>query len=399
MIFDSVRLRRLRGSGALLAQRLRLSVWFPHVPLAILMIIGGASLLEVYFGGHWESYLAQLLQQQQSLSPALLPPLLIGGGLLIMAVGILFRSRLAWVVTLLLVIVAAVSVSLEPGGHQLIAYFVFLLVVLFLFWRQFDRSSVAASTLFALTSVIMLLGYSTFGAYYLGAQFGPPIEDLVTALYWSMVTMSTVGYGDISPKSHDAMLFTVSVIILGVAVFATALTAVIGPMVSNSFSRIVNHRGPKMKRENHFVVIGNTPLAANTARALAKRGLAVTRLFSQEPGDSNADEFDKVVGEASNVDVLKEAGADRAAAVLAMLADDSENAFVVLAVRELTSKVETIVAVNDSSHLKRIKLVQPDVLITPQMLGGELAAMLLAGEKITSDFVMDKVFERLTPKA
>ena len=93
------------------------------------------------------------------------------------------------------------------------------------------------------------------------------------------------------------------------------------------------------------------------------------------------------------VDVLREAGADKANAVLAMLADDSENAFVVLAVKELGSSARTVAAVNDARHLSRVKLVQPDVVIAPQVLGGELAAMLLAGEQVTPDFVMQRVFQ------
>src|SRR5690554_3839321 len=185
-----------------------------------------------------------------------------------MASGLLFRSRLAWVIALLLASVAVLNVTAEHQGRQLAFYFSIILGLLFLFWRHFDRSSVAASTLFALTAVIMLLGYSTFGAYYLGDEFNPAIEDLGTAFYWAMVTMSTVGYGDISPASGDARLFAASVIILGVAVFATALTAVIAPLVSKSLARIVNNQGAKMKREKHFVVIGHTPLAANTAQSL-----------------------------------------------------------------------------------------------------------------------------------
>lgn len=395
---DKLVLRRLRGASALLATRLRLRLWFPQVPLALLLMLGGFLLLDNNFAGHWSEYFHLLLANQKGLSPALLPPLLIGGGMLLMAVGLLLRSRLAWVITLLLVTVAIISVALEPSSHQLLLYFVLVLVVLFLSWRNFNRASVTASSLFALTSIAMLMGYATFGAYYLGAEFGPPITDLVTAFYWSIVTMSTVGYGDISPKSPDAMLFTVSVIVLGLTVFATALTAVIAPMVSRSLARIVHHQGATMKREKHFVVIGATFLATNTAEALQKRGLKVTRLFRSEPHDKEAGDFDKVVGDPSNSEVLRTAGVAQAEAVLAMLADDSENAFVVLAVRELAPQVETVVAVNDASHLDRIKLVQPDVLITPQLLGGELTAMLLSGETVTPEFITHNIFKRLRSK-
>ncbi len=356
-------------------------------------------MLRIDLGENWHLYADALLRGTAHLQPRLLPSLLIGGGMVTMALGLLLRSRLAWTMALLLVVTASVSLMFtqRPDGRVLFGYFVFMLLALLAAWRQFDRSSVAASTLFALTSVAMLLMYATFGSYYLGADFKPKITDLVTALYYSMVTMSTVGYGDITPQTPDAKLFTVSVIVLGVAVFATSLTAVIAPMVSRSLQRIVNRRGTGMKRENHFVVIGNTSLAINTWRELARRGRPVTRLLREAPEDGELKDVDFVVGDPSSLEVLREAGAHQAEAVLAMLVDDSENAFVVLAVKELTGKARTVAAVNDARHLSRVKLVQPDVVIAPQVLGGELLAMLLSGEPVTPDFVMQRVFQENKP--
>ena len=377
-------------------QRIGGRLWFPHVPLAILLGLGGFWLLQSELGRHWRHILDQLLNGGQGLSPALLPPVLIGLGMLIMAFGLLFRSRLAWTMALLLAATAAISMYFGRYGHThlLLGYFILMLALLASAWRQFDRSSLAAGTLFALTSLVMVVVYATFGAFYLGADFSPRITDLVTALYFAMVTMSTVGYGDITPKTAESKLFVVSIIVLGVAVFATSLTAVIAPLVTRSLQRIVNRKGPRMNRENHFVVIGNTPLALNTLRELTRRGHPVTLLMRVEPESGLPDDVDKVIGEPSDGDVLRKAGADKAQAVLAMLPDDSENAFVVLAVRELTDKVRTVAAVNDAHHLGRVQLAQPDVVIAPQILGGELAAMLLTGEEVTADFVMQRVFQQ-----
>ena len=370
--------------------------WFPHVPLALLLALGGVVLLKADLGSRWRAILQQMLSGGSGLHPGLLPLLLIGVGMLVMALGLLFRSRLAWTMALLLAATAAVSMLFgrHADAHLLLGYFVLMVALLGFAWRQFDRTSVTASTLFALTSVVMLIVYATFGTYYLGADFKPPVTDLVTALYYALVTMSTVGYGDIIPATPDAKLFALSIIVLGVAVFATSLTAVIAPLITRSLQRIVNRKGIRMKRENHFVVIGNTPLAVNTWRELARRGHPTTRLLRQQPEAGLPDDVDAVIGEPSDADVLRKAGADKAQAVLAMMDDDSENAFVVLAVRELGGKARTVAAVNDARHLTRIKLVQPDVVIAPQILGGELAAMLLTGEEVTADFVMRHVFQQ-----
>lgn len=367
--------------------------WFPHVPLAALLAMGGVWLLLADLGGRWQQILDELASGSVSLYPTLLPAVLIGFGMLIMAAGLLLRSRLAWLMALLLATGAAGSMYFRDEGHPhlLFGYFLLMLALLAFAWRQFDRTSLAASTLFAIASIVMLMVYATFGAFYLGAGFRPPITNIVTALYYAMVTMSTVGYGDITPETPEARLFAISLIVLGLTAFVTSLTAVVGPLVSRSLQRIVNQGNRRMRRENHFVVVGNTPLAINTWRELARRGLPVTRLLTREPDTPLTADVDREIGEPSDGDVLRKTGAARARAVLAMLDDDSENAFVVLAVRELGGSAQTVAAVNEPRHLGRVQLAQPDVVIAPQILGGELAAMLVTGEPVTPEFIMQRV--------
>ena len=81
-----------------------------------------------------------------------------------------------------------------------------------------------------------------------------------------------------------------------------------------------------------------------------------------------------------------------------MVAGDRENAFVILALRELGGSASSIAAINDAANERRIMLVQPDMTIAPQVVGGELLAMVLAGETVNSDFVLKRVLRRRIPK-
>ena len=381
----------LRRVGA----TLRAPLWFPHVPLSLAFVLGGVWLLRADLGAGWYEFIVDVVTRQVELRPRLLPPMLIGTGMVIMGLGLMTRSRVALVMTALLALTGLGSLwfGVHSNGAVLAAYLGVCLVALFFAEDYFHRSSVTAGTLFALTSVVMLLLYATFGAYYLGGSFKPAIQDLVTALYFAIITTSTVGYGDITPVTSEAKLFTVSVVVFGVAVFTTSLTAVVAPLVTRSLQGIVNQGRKRMNREKHFVVVGNSALAWNTSRELAARGQPVTRVLKQQPPEGTVID-DLVVGDPGNVDTLKQAGVEKAQAVLAMMEDDSENAFVVLAVRELGSSTRTVVSVNDARHLGRVRLVQPDVVIAPQILGGELAAMVLCGEEVTSDFVMKRVLQQ-----
>jgi voltage-gated potassium channel len=366
---------------------IRLHHWFPHIPLAAAVAISGAVLLWIVFALQRAVLLADFPLHILDFRPASMPFVLIGVAMLIMSVGLLFRSRLAWIIAIVLCAFTVLSavVSGHEHHHQLISYDAILLLALLLAFRKFNRSSLAAGTLVALTSLSLLVIYGVFGSLYLGAQFSPPIKGLVTAFYFAVVTMTTMGYYG-TPQTPEASMFTVSVIILGIAVFATSLTTIVGPVIA----RLSTRKGKPMARSGHFIVIGATPLAFNTYRELKKRKHEVVLILQREQDLGDVDANDVIIGDAANLDTLRRASADQARAVLAMRADDSDNAFIVLAVKELKGKARTVVAVNDSKHMGRVRLVQPDMIIAPEVLGGELLAMTLNGEPITGDFIIDR---------
>ena len=80
--------------------------------------------------------------------------------------------------------------------------------------------------------------------------------------------------------------------------------------------------------------------------------------------------------------------------------DDSENAFVILAAKELKGGVKTVAAVNDVKNINRIRRVHPYLIIAPQVLGGELLTMALTGEKVDSSTIMQRLMgqAKLVPK-
>lgn len=387
-----------RLGQALLKIRRRLYVdrWFPHVPLALAVaILGVMNILPVLRQIGFTAVAPLALDRLITTRTLVGAPQAIAGLMLVaMAAGLVLRSRLSWAITLL---VAAASLTIiwhtGPVARQGLALFDGLtLVALLLFQRHFDRSSLAAGTLFAAVSVLLLLGYAVFGSLVLGQGFSPPITTLADAAYFSVVTMSTVGYGDIVPRTLDARLFVISIILLGITVFATSISAVIVPAVSSRMQRLMKGGSKTMIRKNHYVIVGDTPLARNTHRELIARELSVTRVVAEALASGEFTDADCVVGDPSDAETLREAGAMDAAAVLALRADDSENAFTVLAVKELGGSARTVAAVNQSKNIKRVRGVHPDMIIAPQVMGGELLAMALNGEQLDSGTIMARLF-------
>ncbi len=375
--------------------------WFPHIPVAI--SVGMLGLWNLLDG------LGRLLPgipAMMHIKPVIhigqlpllhgltgIPQAIAGVMILIMSFGLAFRSRFAWAVALLLS--AATLALLLHQSHLswgILAIFnALLLVSLLVFHRSFSRSSVAAGTLFSAVSVILLLGYSVFGAFVLGQGFSPPITRLTTALYFSVVTLSTVGYGDIVPKSDDARLFVISIIVLGITVFATSISAVIVPLVNGRMQRLLAGEKKRMKKD-HYIIAGDNALSQNTYRELKARHLPVTVIMPAEPENLWMDAGDLLVGDPSDMEVLRSAGGKEALAILALRVDDSENAFIVLAAKELGGKARTVAAVKNSKNLTRVRRVGPDLIIAPDVLGGELLAMALSGEEVSGENILRNLF-------
>ena len=392
----------VQTAGNRAARFLNASAWFPHVPLAIL--VGATGLLQILLtSGSLQRLLATGGHHSiVSLAGGLgipeirgAPQEAIGGLLIIVGVGLLWRSRLAWVIAFLLGL-ATVALELSPlstASRPLEVFSAVLLALLLASRRSFNRVSLTTATLFALIGVLATLGYGVLGSYVLGGGFEPKITNFVDAVYFTVITMATVGYGDITPRTADARLFTISLVVLGLAVFATSLPAIVAPFIDKRMKNFLQPRRRKMKRASHVIVVGDGPLAQDAARALAARGLQTTVVLAEKP-DPEADQPDDfVVGDGSDTEILRSVHIAEARAVLALSDDDSYNAFVVLAAKELNPGVRTAAAVSDTRNTGRVARTRPDVLLTLPQLGGELLAMALSGEEIKADALISQLLK------
>jgi len=331
-----------------------------------------------------------------------IPRLVLGVGLQVIALGLILKARIAWAFSLVLLIGIGTFAILGDGGRAGLGIYTLVLVIaLVAYWRRFDRASVTAGSLFALVSVLSLMIYAVFGTLYLGNEFNPPILDAGTALYFSIVSMSTVGYGDIVPHSGTARLFTASIIILGITVFATSVSAIAGPVIGGNLKRLVKGRFSSAMRKNHIIIAGATPLALSVYQGLRSRNEEVTVIVPTGMAHDYPAAADLIEGDPSSVDVLHVAGVARARYVLALRDDDAENAFIVLAAKEATGAdgAKTVALVNTSKHLEKIRRVQPDLVFSVQQLGAEMLTRAINGEPMDSQAITDLFFAKPSSNA
>nr|WP_235004360.1 voltage-gated potassium channel protein [Photobacterium malacitanum] len=320
------------------------------------------------------------------------PYFMLGVFIVMSSVGLFFRARISWMISFTLMLINIFyTAHIHPQQTHNIHYGIASLILLFMVRKYFSKSSVAAGSIFALISVITLLLTSTYGALYFGDGFNPKITSLLTAFYYAIETMSTVGYGDIVPVTEPARLFTISVIVSGITVFATSATSVLGPVVHSGFERLVKGNSKKMDRTNHFIICGLSSLGINTIKQLTERKQPITIIVSpriQQVAKDQLEGLDVVVGDYSDGATLTQAGVMNAKAVLALSDDDADNAFIVLSAIELASSARTVALVNESKNINKVKSVNPDIVISPQQFASDILARVLNGESIDSDSIV-----------
>lgn len=364
-----------------------LGLW-PHWPAAAAVIAGGASKVLGSFNSELLSVtqLSPFMGLEKSI--AILSnstQAILGVGLVLVGFGLLRRLAVAWSFTvILLLITLGVNLVQQHWGRWIIFPGVMLLLMIPL-RHYFSRQTRIANYTISLTSIFSVLAYGTFGSYLLGNGFRPTIHDLTTSFYFTIITLSTVGYGDLSPITPETRLFVVSLLIVGLSVFATAIASVLGPVITNKLGHILNPEGGRMKLEKHIILAGEGSIAANTARELANRKLSFVRIMNRSEKAQAAGK-DDILGDPTDEAVQLKAGIKKAAMVIAAGDNDGDNAFITLLAKDLNPDVRVLAVANAINAIGRLKLARADLVFAPAAVGSRLLADLAEGDRISDEF-------------
>jgi len=361
----------------------------PEWPLALALVLSGALNIETGLRYNLVSFsqIGPLHDLGRSLSVlGSSTQVILGAFLVLVGFGVLRRLATAWAFAVLLVAVT-VGVNLAQGtrGPSLILPGLMLLALVVL-RRYFTRRTAMSNYVFSLMGILAILAYGSFGTYMLGEGFKPQIHELTTSFYYTIITLATVGYGDFVPVTQETRLFVVSLLIVGLSVFATVIASVLGPAFSGEINRFFNPREERMKPKDHVILAGEGTLARNTSRELQSRGIPFVQIVAAGPALPYLSEDLVVRGNPWDDQVLKEAGIDCATLVMAARDDDGENAFISLVAKDLNPKVRVMAIASSAGSIRRLKLARADTVFAPSVVGSRLLANLVEGKEIPPEF-------------
>jgi voltage-gated potassium channel len=241
-------------------------------------------------------------------------------------------------------------------------------------------------TLFLVFTIILLgiAGYMILSDY-----------SFVDALYMTVITITTVGFGEVQPFTPEEKIFTVFLILTSITVFGYAVSTFSEYLVSGKLFEQFKHRKVEKKIKSlkgHTIVCG---FGRNGKQAILKlknynQKFVVVEKDKEIAAELDANSILNIQGDATLDETLLRAGIENAATLITALPSDADNLFVVLTANQLNSTCKIISRASNQSSYSKLKIAGASNVIMPDKLGGDHMASLV----VTPDVI--EFVDRLT---
>lgn len=246
-------------------------------------------------------------------------------------------------------------------------------------WWELGRRLLAALAILVGT---VLLVYFDRGGYRDGND--PPDHgvDLVDAIYYTTVTLSTTGYGDIAPVSEQARMVNAFVITparIGFLVLLIGTTLEVLASKGREMFRIAQWR-KKMSSKDHVVVIGYGTKGRAAVETLVSNGRERGSIVVVDPDataleDAHTDELAVIVGDATRREVLRRAGVEQAGQVIITTDRDDSNVLATLTVRQLNPDAWIVVSAREQENVELMRQSGASSVVTSSDAVGRLLGL------------------------
>lgn len=247
----------------------------------------------------------------------------------------------------------------------------------------------------------ILFGLVLFITALLGGTAGYMLIEkwsFMDALYMTVITLATVGYGEVRRLSPSGRIFTMLLILTGVGFVFYVASSTIRFVVEGRVREILGRR--KLEKEiqaqkNHYIICGYGRVGSNICDILASRSLK-TVVIERDPeriSKLNERNLLYIAGEATDEENLLNAGVERARGLVAVLKTDTDNVYVTLSARQLNPELFIIARAGEKKSENKLLAAGADKVISPYRIGAQRIAQTIIRPTVT-DFlelaVMDK---------
>ena len=296
------------------------------------------------------------------------------------------RFRVGWYATAILLPITAIQglLQVSPFSLPLVAVSVLSVPALIYNRKRFDRTfSPSPTQLAAGVALVTALSYGTLGSYALREEFDG-IVTVTDAFYYTIVTASTVGYGDVTaaPASELGKLFSISVLLINVAAFAVALGVLLTPAIEAQLSKALGRMTDSQFNllDDHVVILGFGDLTEPIIEHLDDTGFAVITTDEAAARRLSEREIPVLTADPSDEAPLERAGISDASAAIAATENDAQDALAILTARQLNPDLQILAAAMQRENVAKLRRAGADRVISPAEIGGRLLASSATGK-------------------
>ncbi len=225
-------------------------------------------------------------------------------------------------------------------------------------------------------AIVLTLGGGTLGFVLIDHY---PVFD---AFYMTLTTVTTVGYGEIHPLSRAGRIFNSCLIGFGVATVLLAAGFMTQTIIELELNQFFGKRRTKSmieKLDGHIILCGFGRVGRGAADELRRAAIPFLVIDSSEDKVERAirEGMLAVLADASRDGTLRDAGIDRAKGLIATLATDADNLFLVLTARTLNSRLLLSARVNEESSEQKMRRAGADFVFAPYNSTGHRMAQAI----------------------
>ena len=207
--------------------------------------------------------------------------------------------------------------------------------------------------------------------------------SFLDALFMTVITMSTVGYGTEHPLSPWGKIFTILFIFVSLGVVGYFISQITQHFFKRQFGFFLGQYNRNLKRKkmkNHVIVCGYGRNGRQVVKELIayKEHVVVIDNNHEVIVSQNQNNTEFIEGDATIDDVLISAGIQKAAALISALPVDADNLYVVLSARELNPNLKIISRASNDGAEKKLRMAGVNNVVTPERVGGTHMATLVA---------------------
>ncbi|MDY6843495.1 MAG: potassium channel protein [Thermodesulfobacteriota bacterium] len=238
---------------------------------------------------------------------------------------------------------------------------------------------------YSLTALFIILFGGTLGYSFIEGW------SLLESLYMTVITLTTVGYGEVHEISPFGRLFTIVLIITGVGIVAYIIGTFTRIMIEGEIRKIFGRR--KMERrirtlKNHYIICGFGRIGKVICKELTAQNLPFI-VIEKDPEviqKVDAEKFLYLYDDATSEDVLLQAGITKATGLIACVSSDADNLYSTMTARELNPKLLIIARACNEGAQKKLLRAGADKVVFPHYIGGMKIAQAILRPHVL-DFV------------